>query len=227
LSYQDFLIYLKYSPILALAGAFFFGLLTSLGPCTFLRAATLFGLVGERPARKEGLAIAFSFVFGLGLFYSFFGIFASLLAKIVDISELIYPFAGSLLIILGLNIAGLLKVPLTKGPKILYKTRAKLSQKFTLLNSFLLGSSFAFMICPCCFPALLTIFSFTFALGKFLYGIILVAIFTFAHSIPLLLMGYFGHLAKKLAQVRKIETHFNLFLGIIIFVTGMVILWIS
>ncbi len=227
MNFQTFSNYLEYSPLLALAGAFFFGVLTSLGPCTFLRAATLFGLVGERKEKTRGLLVAVFFVFGLWFAYSLMGIFASLLSKFADTSKAVYVFAGALLVVLGLNTSGLFKLPFPKGPNFLYKLRERFSQATGFLSVFTLGASFAFMICPCCLPALLTIFAFTFALGKFFYGIVLIFTFTIAHSIPLLLMSYFGHLAQKLAQARKVDVYLNLAIGVIIFVTGLIILWIS
>lgn len=214
------------SPLAILAAAAF-GLLTSLGPCTFLRGATLFALVGQRPERRQGLLVAIAFVAGLTVIYSLLGLVAGLLTDFADVSAIVFPIAGVALVALGFNSADLIRVRLPKGPDSLYRLRTKLAGGAGYANSFALGGSFGFMVCPCCLPALLLIFSFTFAQGAYVPGFVLIAAFTIAHSVPLLLMGYFAQATKRFAAYRRYESYINLGLSVILVVTGVIVLWIS
>ncbi len=215
------------NPLLAIAIAATVGLLTSIGPCTFLRAATLFGLVGERPQGRQGLGVAAWFVEGLIVAYVALGMLLTFVSGFKSAARVVYPVAGVLLVLLGLNMARVLKLPSWRGPQWVYALRSRLTeQRVSGLNAFVLGGTFAFMVCPCCLPVLLTVYAFTFASGQFVYGIALVTAFTVAHSLPLLLVGYFGHLAKRLAKARRFEESLNFLLGVIVFVTGVVVLWI-
>lgn len=215
------------SPLLAIAAAAGLGLLTSVGPCTFLRAATLFGLVGERPEKRQGLFIAMAFVAGLIVSYVLLGLLVTFASGLGDLTRVIYPVTGVLLVLLGLKMAKLLELPSWRGPAFLYRLRGRLTDRITVLNSFLLGATFALMVCPCCLPALLAIYAFAFANGQFAYGVILIVAFTVAHSIPLLFVGYLGRVAKQIAQARRYEATLNFLLGVLVFVTGVIVLWMT
>jgi hypothetical protein len=87
--------FIRSSPLVALGVAAGMGPLTSIGPCTFLRAATLFGLVGERPTRRQGLWAASSFVLGLIVAYVILGMLITFVTGFTDASRVVYPLAGA------------------------------------------------------------------------------------------------------------------------------------
>ena len=227
MTYGEFSDLLEVGSPLAVAAAAFFGLITSLGPCTFLRGATLFALVGDRPSRREGLLIAASFVGGLGVIYALLGLVTGLLSEFIPVSNIIYPVAGGLLVVLGVNSTGVIHFRLPRGPDRIYALRSRLAGQIGNAKSFVLGGTFGFMVCPCCLPALVLIFSFTFANGAYLPGLLLVAVFTFFHSIPLLLMGYFAHATQKFAAARRFEPYLNVVFSVLFLSTGIVLLWMA
>ena len=203
------------NPLYAYIAAFIAGLATSLGPCTFARAGALLGYTGSAKGVTKvwGFFLAFMFLVGLVISYTILGTVGFVAVNAVEIGNALYYFAGAVVIIMGLHFTGIVQIRLRKfsGPA------ATVS----------MGLVFGLMLCPCCIPGLLTIFTFTFAQGKLAYGISLVFAYTIGHGIPLLLVGMFAGAIRTFKKLQVYSEYINLGLGTIMIVVGVFLIWIA
>jgi cytochrome c-type biogenesis protein len=106
---------------LTIAVALGAGLLSFLSPCVLplvpaylgqLSAVAVVGRTAGSPSRWLALRHAIAFVAGFGAVFTLLGVTATYVAgPLVDVMPLLRQIGGVLLIILGLNLAGILRVP--------------------------------------------------------------------------------------------------------------------
>ncbi len=106
---------------LTLAVAFGAGLLSFLSPCVLplvpayvgqLTAVAVVGRTGAQVTRWLAIRHAFAYVAGFGVVFTILGLTATYLAgPLVDVLPLLRQVGGIVLILLGLNLAGLLRIP--------------------------------------------------------------------------------------------------------------------
>jgi len=106
---------------LTIAVALGAGLLSFLSPCVLplvpaylgqLSAVAVVGRSDERPSRWLAMRHAIAYVIGFGVVFTLLGITATYLAgPLVDYLPLLRRIGGIVLIVLGLNLAGVLRIP--------------------------------------------------------------------------------------------------------------------
>ena len=149
-------------PQLNVATAFLAGLLSFVSPCvlplipaylSFLTGSSLEELKADRDAarRTRVLLHALAFVAGFTLIFMLIGLSASAVGSVfTDYKDWIARIGGIVIIVLGLNMVGVFKIPflaMDKRPQMRSANRS-------LLASFLVGLGFAAGWSPCIGPIL-------------------------------------------------------------------------
>lgn len=213
--------------------AFLAGLASFLSPCVLpLVPIYLAQLVGpsiyqseERtvtPGRLVTLSHAVLFIFGFTLAFVALGASASSLGSLLHAyRDPLRQVGGVILVLLGLHLAGILKIPFLYAQKRI----EFLPERPSYPASFLIGLIFALAWTPCVGPILGAILIMAANSTTLQSGVILLLSYSLGLGIPFLLMGVglnqFSHLLKKLKPyLGKIEIATGILmmtLGVIVF----------
>ncbi len=88
-------------------------------------------------------------------------------------------------------------------------------------GAFLFGLPFGIAASPCTTPITIAVLLFIAAKGNILYGLFIMAVYAFARSIPILLIGTFSSLLKKMKNIEKAQNIFEKIGGILMIVVGV------
>ena len=197
--------------------AFLAGSLIFFSPCilplvpayiSYLTGISFHELAGESPEKKRRqirmltAMHAISFVAGFSAIFMFFGIGASFLGKTLYAYQPLLKKAGGILVIIfGLIIIGVIKIPFfTREKKISYKKDA-----ISFTGSFLVGATFAVAWTPCVGPILGSILVYASSSESLLKGAGLLCAFSMGLGLPFILSALV--LNTFLAYVKKIEKY--------------------
>jgi cytochrome c-type biogenesis protein len=170
--------------------AFVAGVLMFLAPCTLPIVpgylAFIAGTSDTKKDRNKILRNAFAFVIGFSLVFIALGASAGFIGGLVgQWREIISRVAGAVIILFGLTMLGLLRLPGLSGehhirlPKFLTIGRAE--------SSFLIGALFALGWSPCIGPILGTILFLASGSSTALFGALLLAVFSLGLGFPFLI----------------------------------------
>lgn len=202
---------------LSLPIAFLAGVVSFLSPCVLplipgyvsmlsgesieeLRAGTGVGVVQRIFSNSVAFVVGFSTVFiALGASATWVGNFLATRRRIFEI------VAGIIIIVFGLHLTGLVKIPFLYRDKRI-ETGAP---KRGLLGSFILGFAFAFGWTPCIGPILTGILAIAATRDTVYAGMFLLAVYSAGLAIPFLLTGlglsqflkFYGRFRKYLQAV--------------------------
>jgi len=232
-----------------IAFAFAAGVISFLSPCVLplvpAYIAHLTGVASTPEAtagRRETLSHAFAFVLGFGVVFTVIGASVGLVGGLVrDEMPTLEKVAGVFLIVLGLNLMGVIKVPwlyrtyqLSLGgaqPALAYAaggaaggtTTAVLIQSTTLsyARSLGFGSAFAVAWTPCIGPVLGAILTLAAASSTVHQGAYLLLAYSAGLALPFLAAGY--ALGSVTAGLRR----FGRFLPALELATGAVVLLVG
>lgn len=217
--------------LLSLFSAFGFGILSFfLSLCilplipaylTFI-AGTSVQEIEQNPAkaRRQIALNALAFVLGLALFFALLGVLLQSILSNVAFSVRTYLgyFFGALIIVFGLMMMGLLKIPLLQRE---HKLQVRVSNK-SVFTSFLFGAAFAVGWTPCVSPFLGVLFgiaatqpvqAFPFLLS---YGLGL--------GLPFLLIGlFFSRASNLLKKIVPYSKPLNFAFGILFIILGILV----
>jgi cytochrome c-type biogenesis protein len=182
--------------------AFSAGTLSSLGPCVAPRLLAVASCVGARPPRQARIVVA-AFLAGLVAAYASFGLIASLLGRLLDISRWTYD-AVALALLAG-GIVTLIQAEPQAHDACRTQTAQTRNQTPSLGGVFLLGASFALVIAPCCTPLVATIVAYASDVGDPFYGASMLAFFALGHGLPVAIVGLSA--GTIVAHLRKTASH--------------------
>jgi len=179
-------------------GAFVAGMLMFLAPCTlpvvpgylaFIAGIPLSALTNpaaKRGARKVVFKNALAFVFGFSAVFILLGASAGLLGIFIGPWRYVLAkFGGVVLILFGITMLGMVRVPLLSGER-----HAKLPSFLKLgylSSSALIGVLFALGWSPCIGPILGTVLLIASNSATVYYGAMLLAVFSLGLAVPFLL----------------------------------------
>ncbi len=222
--------------------AFAGGLISFITPCVLplvpvylsILSGTSFdeltGRAGELSADKRGeihrrvLANAVAFIFGFSFVFILSGVLAGILGEGIignfttRWGDLLLRLIGVIVIILGLNMAGIWK------PAFL-STEARFQiqkGKFGLISSGVIGAAFAFGWAPCIGPILAPILALAAGTGSKIEGALLLATYSFGLAIPFFLSAL--SVNGLIAFTNKMKRHFHtmeLIIGAILILIGL------
>lgn len=165
------------------------GLLSFLSPCVLPLVPSYLAYVGgsaaEVPARRRwALQSGLLFVVGFSLIFIALGASASAVGVLLrSYRSLLMPLGGLLVMVFGLMMLGLLRLPL------LYRDTRKLvvGESVSPWGALLLGMAFAAGWTPCIGPVLGAILTLASASGTLSQGVLLLASYALGLAIPFLL----------------------------------------
>jgi cytochrome c-type biogenesis protein len=204
---------------LTLAVVFAGGLLTSLGPCSLsLLPVTLAYLAGfEAGDRQLPWQRSLSFAAGIVASLVLLGLVSGLLGRIYgQIPGLIPTVVAVLALLMGLNLLGLLKLPLPAGPDPeMWRRRVPAP-----LAPLAAGLAFGLAATPCTTPVLAVLLAWMAQNGKPLVGMLLLTSFGAGQVVPLLLAGTAAASLPGLLSLRRLGQWVPPISGVVLVTTG-------
>ncbi len=219
--------------------AFLAGLLSFLSPCVLPLVPVYIGylsgtaVAGQVPARRRAAGHAAAFVLGFSIIFVLLGSLAGLagmlaaslsgplsaLARVAGGLDRATPWlaraGGLVLIVLGVHLTGLLRIPLLERELRLEGSRL---ERKGLLTSALVGMIFAAGWTPCVGPYLMAILILAGSAGTVGRGAFLLAAYSLGLGVPFLLTGVALEAAS--AYLRRL----NRYLGVIEIVGGTLLI---
>ena len=207
--------------------SFLAGLASFLSPCVFTLVPAYVGYLGGRAAGMDSSGnnrfITFThglaFVLGFSTVFILFGVAASAIGGfLVNAQDTITRIGGILVIIFGLHMTGILRVPVLD-----YDTRVQQApdRKFGYLSSALMGIFFSAGWSPCVGPVLGAILTFALNGGSVSTGVTLLSAYSAGLAIPFLLaalgIGWITLILKKYSQVMH---YVEVTMGVVLIVVG-------
>lgn len=205
---------------LTLAVLFGGGLLTSLGPCSLsllpVTLAYLAGFGGEhqgRPPWQRSVSFAAGIVAALVLLGLASGLMGRLYGSIPGQLPLLVAVVA---VVMGLNLLGLLRLPLPAGPDP-ERWRRRVPAPLAPLAA---GLAFGLAATPCTTPVLAVLLAWMAQSGQPLVGMVLLTSFGAGQVMPLLLAGTMAASLPGLLQLRRLGQWVPPISGVVLLASG-------
>lgn len=222
--------------------AFLAGLLSCLSPCVlplipaylgYLSGAATASARSQAPGPGTAVAVqarpavgaasllhALGFVAGFSIVFVLFGISLGLLGFFLrEHLSLVQKVAGSLLIVLGLHLAGVITIPWLEQER-----RLGLEGGSGYARSFLVGASFAAGWSPCIGPTLGAILALAVSGGTAAQAAALLMAYSLGMAVPFLAMGAaFDTLRPAYERLRRWSWAVNYISGVVLVVMGVLV----
>ncbi len=203
--------------------AFVAGILTFISPCVLplvpVYLSFLSGQSAEEKTDKKTIFFhALLFVLGFSCIFILLGASAGLIGNfLIEKLPLLRIIAGIFLVILGIYVLGIIKIP------FLYRMKSFniFSKAKGYPASFLVGISFSLGWTPCAGPILGGILVLTYASCTVLQGTLLLTVYSLGLGIPFLFC------ALILGRVSKILQRFNKYYRLVEMVSGLLLILIG
>jgi len=168
------------------------------------------------------------FVLGFSLVFVLLGASASAAGKfLVEYRRIINLFLGSLVVFMGLFVAGLLKIPSLYGERRLHLTRDLLSP-LGPLAAMAMGSAFALGWTPCVGPILSSILAYAAAGNSLTRGVTLLTMYSLGLAIPFILVGvFYSRAIVALQWFKRNQRKANLVAGALLALLGILLIFDS
>ncbi len=207
--------------LLAFAG----GAVTGLNPCTYPTIPVLIGLIGadaDQPSRWRPVALAATFVVGLGLTYAILGATFSTVGRALGLSQTTWAYVvAAICLVFGLSWAGVITLNFrTLMPAADYRPRAG-----SFVGALALGLLFGLVASPCATPILAVILSAAAAQGTPLLGAVLLFAYAVGHGLPLLLIGCFAGFATRLRSAGETMATIQKLSGWVLVAVAFYLIW--
>jgi cytochrome c-type biogenesis protein len=229
----------QFTENVTLLGAFFAGLISFLSPCvlplipgyiSFISGASLQELTGPetlKTARKKAVINSLFFVLGFSVVFISLGASATVIGKFMALYKRPLSIAaGVVIIILGIHMTGLIRIPFLYSEKRIQVNKRPLN----FIGAFLVGLAFAFGWTPCIGPILAGILAVAAAQQTIGRGILLLAAYSLGLGIPFIATAFSITLFFKLFD--KIKKSLNIIewiAGVLLIIIGVMIItgWLS
>lgn len=229
---MDFLLYfnniISNNVFLALILSLFAGLVASFSPCTLSSIPLLIGYVQGTGVKDNKKAFKYSLIFsvGIGLTFTLIGVFTAWVGKaFLGAGKLWYILLSFIMIGAGLQILDVINI---FGDK---KKSCKIPKKREgLIYVFFLGVLSGILASPCATPIMAAIIAFIAASGNLVLGVLMLLMYSFGHSVLIILAGTSFGLVEKIAYSKsgqKIGKVLKNALGIIILLVGLYLFYLG
>lgn len=181
--------------------------------------------IATAPARVQTPAPfvhAVAFVTGFTAVFVVLGVSIGLAGYILrDNQDVILKVAGSLLIVMGLHLAGVITIPFLDQERRLDVGRGA---KVSYARSFAVGSAFSAGWTPCMGPTLASIFTLSVASGTVLQGGVLLLVYSAGLSVPFLAMGLaYNSVTPAYNRIKRYSGVINYVSGALLIVIGILV----
>lgn len=216
--------------------AFLAGILMFLAPCTLPIVPGYLAFIAGVPerevaktgfgeARRRVLRNAFFFCLGFSVLFILLGLFAGSIGSLLGPwKSLISRGAGAIIIIFGLTMLGVIKVP------VLMSERRMRLPHFVVVgrpeSSFLIGGLFALGWTPCVGPILGTVLLYASSSGTAVQGAVLLLLFSLGLALPFMLTAFLiGSAGRWFARMQGSVELLSKVAGAILVVFGLYMLF--
>lgn len=185
--------------------AFAAGLLTAFTPCGLSSVPLVIAYVGGASPRSSKTSFNYSLVFSLGMSLTFvtLGVIASLVGDSVRAGGSWWYIAlGFLMILMAFQTVGIITVI----PQNRLKT---IRNKRGIVGAFFAGILGGFFSSPCATPVLVALLALVAERGSLLNGVILLLLYSFGHSILVLVAGTSIGFVQKITASQKFSGYAN------------------
>ena len=210
--------------IISVSTSFIAGILSFLSPCILpLVPAYISYIIGdsinETNTNKKTFFKSLMFVLGFSIVFIFLGATATTISQIFyKYKEILNKIAGVILVILGINLMGIIKI------KWLYKINSKFKLTKLKGHSFLIGLAFGLGFTPCVGTILAGILGYASNLDTIALGIMLLSIYSLGLGIPFILTALsVNKIVQILDKIKKYSNIISIISGIMVMMIGILI----
>ncbi|HBY94240.1 MAG: cytochrome c biogenesis protein CcdA [Ardenticatenaceae bacterium] len=208
--------------------AFTAGVLSFLSPCVLPLVPIYLGYltgqtsVSSAPSRQTTLSHAAAFVFGFGGVFVILGASVGLIGYLLlDALPTLIRVGGILLIIMGLHLAGVIRIPFLYIEKRLELQR---TESPTLWSSVVVGMIFAAGWTPCVGPVLSGILGLAAFSGTAFQGAFLLAVYSLGLGVPFLLAALgLGSLTRSIRRLGPYLRYVEMTTGALLVIIGVLL----
>ena len=202
--------------------AFLGGVLASISPCTLGVLPIIIAYMGGVDKEKNNFLNflkLLSFVLGLSVILTAIGIICALSGRVFAAfgGDYFIVFVASLILIFGLNMLGLIEIPI---PKFI-KQMPKSNKNSIFAYPFILGVFFALAATPCSTPILASIMSFATLTKDILYASLLLLFFSLGQGVIIILAGVFASFVKNMHAMDKYSEFIIKFCGVLLILSAI------
>lgn len=209
--------------------AFFAGLASFFSPCVFSLVPAYVGYLSGRSLSQDKEDVhasrlrtffhGLAFVLGFSFVFIILGIaFSALSQFLFDTRELLAKAGGVILILFGLHLTGLIRIPFLDYD---LRPQSKLGKGSSLLSSFFMGVFFSAGWSPCVGPTLGLILTLAIERENIGQGVILLGTYSLGMGIPFLAaafgIGWVTHILRRYSKAMKIA---QVVMGVILILVG-------
>jgi cytochrome c-type biogenesis protein len=165
---------------------------------------------------------AASFVGGFSLVFVAFGVSLGILGYFLrDHQEIILKVSGTLLIVMGLHLSGVITIPFLERER---RVDAPAGSRIGYARSFVVGSTFSAGWSPCIGPTLGAILGLAVSSGTVAEAGVLLLIYSAGLSVPFLAMGLAYNSVKPVYQrIKRYSGAINYVSGAMLIVVGILV----
>jgi cytochrome c-type biogenesis protein len=165
---------------------------------------------------------AVSFVSGFSLVFVAFGVSLGILGYFLrDHQEIILKVSGTLLIVMGLHLSGVITIPFLERES---RIEAPFGSRVGYARSFVVGSTFSAGWSPCIGPTLGAILGLAVSSGTVAEAGVLLLIYSAGLSVPFLAMGLAYNGVKPVyARVKRYSGVINYLSGAMLIIVGILV----
>jgi cytochrome c-type biogenesis protein len=185
------------SPAWKLTLVFLGGVLSSASPCVLAAVPLVVAAVGgEATSRGRAVALSLAFVFGLALCFTALGAVAALTGRLIgDIGVGWQTALGIVLLVMGLHLTGLLRLPLPSLSGERFRGAG-------LAGAFVLGALTGTLSSPCATPILVVVLSLVAFERQVVWGTVLLGAYSLGHVALLFAAGAVSGFASSFLDSR-------------------------
>jgi len=179
-------------------------------------------LVVAAPSSPSPFLHAASFVSGFSLVFVAFGVSLGVLGYFLrDHQEIILKISGTLLIVMGLHLSGVITLPFLERER---RVDAPTGSRIGYARSFVVGSTFSAGWSPCIGPTLGAILGLAVSSGTVAEAVVLLLIYSSGLSVPFLAMGLAYNGVKPVYQrIKRYSGVINYVSGAMLIVVGILV----
>jgi len=172
--------------------------------------------------RRKVIVATLAYVAGFTTVFVLLGASASFLGRLVyEYSQAIRIAGGGLIVLLGIHLTGLVRIPMLD-----YEKRVQVSKKpLHLLGTFLVGMAFGAGWSPCIGPLLGSILIMAGSQDTVGQGMVLLCVYSAGLAVPFIVMSLFiNYLLNFLKKATRVLRYVHLVAGILLILLGIALI---